>query len=317
MDGVAARRWAATEADVEEALARSPMLTEGQRAMVRRFATSGSSIDVGVGAAGTGKTTVMSIISELATQSGIPVVGTALAARTAAGFETATGISSFTLTRLLGETKATGGLPTGAMVVVDEAGMVGSRQLAQVSDLVEEASGKLILIGDHHQLAEIEAGGLFAALTARLPAVELTENVRQEHEWERTALSELRHGSANRAVAMYKQRDRVNIAATTDGTVHRAVQNWYRDVQDIGDPAEVLLIGHRNTTVDQLNQRARTLIGEAGLLNGPTLDINDRTFQAGDRVVCLKNRAPDRRPQRRPRHRHQHRRRTAIRHPPS
>jgi len=290
MNGVAAERWAAAEADVEEALARSPMLTEGQRAMVRRFVTSGSAIDVGVGAAGTGKTTVMSIISELATQSGIPVVGTALAARTAAGFETATGIPSFTLTRLLGETKATGGLSPGAVVVVDEAGMVGSRQLAQVSDLVEEASGKLILIGDHHQLTEIDAGGLFAALTARLPAVELTENVRQRHEWERTALAELRHGSVNRAVAMYKQRDRINIAATPGDTNNDAVENWYRDVLDIGDPSDVLLIGHRNTTVDQLNRRARSLVGDAGLLDGPALDVNDRTFQAGDRVVCLKNR---------------------------
>jgi hypothetical protein len=290
MNGLAAGRWTAPEPDVEEALAQSPMLTEGQRAMVHRFATSGSAIDVGVGAAGTGKTTVTSIIRKLAAQSGIPVVGTALAARTATGFETATGIPSTTITRLLGETKTTGGLPTGAVVVIDEAGMVGSRQLAQVSDLVEAASGKLILIGDHHQLAEIDAGGLFAALTSRLPAVELTENVRQRHEWERTALSELRHGSVNRAVAMYKRRDRINTASTPDDTINDAVENWYRDVQDIGDPAEVLLIGHRNTTVHELNKQARTRIGDAGLLNGPTLDVNDRTFQAGDRVVCLRNR---------------------------
>jgi len=289
--GAEAGRWTAPGADVEEALACSPMLTEGQRAMVRRFATSGNSIDIGVGAAGTGKTTVMSIIGELATESGIPVVGTALAARTAAGFETATGIPSSTLTRLLGEIKATGGLASGTVVVVDEAGMVGSRQLAQVSDLVEDASGKLILIGDHHQLAEIDAGGLFAALNARLSAVELTENVRQEHEWERTALAELRHGSVNRAVAMYKRRGRINIAAEADDAVNRAVDNWYRDVQDIGDPAEVLLIGHRNTTVEQLNRHARVLFGEAGFLDGPALDVDDRTFQAGDRVVCLKNRA--------------------------
>ena len=289
--GVTAGRWTAPEADVEKALAHFSMLTEGQRAMVCRFATSGSTIDVGVGAAGTGKTTVMSIIGELATQSGVPVVGTALAARTAAGFETATGIPSFTLARLLGETQATGGLPPGAVVVVDEAGMVGSRQLAQVSDLVEDASGKLILIGDHHQLAEIDAGGLFAALTTRLPSVELTENVRQEHEWERTALEELRHGSVDRAVAMYEQRDRINIAATTADTINDAVENWYCDVQDIGDPSQVLLIGHRNTTVDQLNRRARSLVGEAGFLDGPALDVDDRNFQAGDRVVCLKNRA--------------------------
>ena len=233
----------------------------------------------------------MAIIEELATETGTPVMGTALAARAAAGFETATGIPSATITRFLWETKAAGGLPTGAIVVVDEAGMVGSRQLAEVSDLVEAASGKLILIGDHRQLAEIDAGGLFAALTARLPAVELTENVRQDQEWERTALAELRHGSISRAVAMYDRRGLINVAATTDDTITQAVDAWYRDVQDAGDPAQVLLIGHRNTTVDQLNQQARALIAQSGLLHGPTVNAGDRLFQAGDRTVCLKNRS--------------------------
>jgi hypothetical protein len=90
---------------------------------------------------------------------------------------------------------------------------------------------------------------------------------------------------------MYKRRDRINTASTPDDTINDAVENWYRDVQDIGDPAEVLLIGHRNTTVNQLNRRARSLVADAGLLDGPTLDVDDRMFQAGDRVMCLKNRA--------------------------
>ncbi len=290
-NGIAAERWTAHEAQIEAALAAQPNLTEGQQAMIRQFATSGNSIDIGVGAAGTGKTTVMAIIEELATGTGIPVMGTALAARAAAGFETATGISSFTITRFLWETKAAGGLPTGAIVVVDEAGMVGSRQLAEVSDLVESASGKLILIGDHHQLAEIDAGGLFAALTARIPAVELTENVRQDQEWERTALTELRDGSISRAVAMYDRRGTINVAPSSDDTIAQAVDAWYRDVQDVGDPVEVLLIGHRNTTVKQLNRRARALIGQAGLLDGPAIYAGDREFRAGDRVMCLKNRS--------------------------
>ncbi len=288
--GIEADRWAVPDSQVDAALDADLSLTDGQRAMVRRFATSGNAIDVGVGAAGTGKTTVMSIIGDLASQTGTPVVGAALAARAAAGFETSTGISSTTITRFLWETKAAGGLPAGAIVVVDESGMVGTRQLAQVSDLVEAASGKLILIGDHRQLAEIDAGGLFAALTARLPVVELTENVRQGQGWERTALTELREGSVSRAVAMYNRRGKISVAPTDDDTIGQAVDAWYRDVQEVGDPAQVLLIGHRNTTVDELNQRARTLVAEAGLLKGPTLKAQGRDFQTGDRVVCLKNR---------------------------
>ena len=291
VDGVGSSRWATSLGKVDEALERHPMLTEEQRKMVRQFATSRNAIDIGVGAAGTGKTTVMSIIGELAEETNTPVVGAALAARTAAGFESATGIRSSTLTRFLGEAKTTGGLPDGVVVIVDEAGMVGSRQLAETSDLVDAASGKLILIGDHRQLAEIDAGGLYRALTVRLPAVELTENVRQDQEWERTALTELRDGSIERAVAMYDRRGKISVAADTDDTINQAVQNWYRDVQAVGDPADVLLIGHRNTTVDQLNRRARTVIAENGHLQGPALNVGDRVFQAGDRVVCLKNRA--------------------------
>ena len=290
-NGIAAERWTVPEAEVEAALATRPNLTDGQRAMIRQFATSGNAIEIGVGAAGTGKTTVMAIIEELATETGNPVMATALAARAAAGFESATGIPSSTITRFLWETKAAGGLPAGVIVVVDEAGMVGSRQLADVSDLVEAASGKLILIGDHRQLAEIDAGGLFAALMARLPAVELTENVRQDQEWERTALAELRHGSISRAVAMYDRRGLINVAATNDDTITQAVGAWYGDVQDAGDPAQVLLIGHRNTTVDQLNQRARARIAQSGMLQGPAVNAGDRQFQAGDRAVCLRNRS--------------------------
>ncbi|MEX1005806.1 MAG: MobF family relaxase [Acidimicrobiia bacterium] len=289
-NGLAAERWTVPEAQVEAALAVHPDLTDGQRAMVHQFTGSGNAIDIGVGAAGTGKTTVMTIIEELATETGTPVVGTALAARAAAGFETATGIPSATLARFIWETKASGGLPSGAIVVVDEAGMVGSRQLAEVSDLVEEASGKLILIGDHHQLAEIDAGGLFAALVARLPAVELTENVRQDQDWERTALSELRTGSISRAVAMYDRRGKIRVAASGDDTIRQAVDAWYDDVRETGGPAQVLLIGHRNDTVDQLNRQARARIAESGLLHGPSVDTGDRNFQVGDRAVCLKNR---------------------------
>ena len=288
--GIGAGRWTAPHFQVERTLRRHPRLTEGQRALVEQFATSGNAIDVGVGPAGTGKSAVMAIISELASLTGTPILGTALAARAAAGFEAATGISSMTITRFVGETQDTGGLPQGAIVVVDEAGMVGSRQLAQVSDLVEAASGKLVLIGDHHQLAEIDAGGLFRALVHRLPAVELTENIRQTQDWERIALAELRDGSVSRAVAMYHRRQRIVTGVTPDETIGQAVHNWYQDVQAVGSPSDVLLIAHRNDTVDQLNQRARAVMDTSGYLRGPALRTGERAFQAGDRVVCLKNR---------------------------
>ncbi|MFQ5948422.1 MAG: ATP-dependent RecD-like DNA helicase, partial [Acidimicrobiia bacterium] len=233
---------------------------------------------------------VMAVIGDLATGTAAPILGTALAARAAAGLEAATRIPSATLTRFLGETRDRGGLPRGAIVVVDEAGMVGTGTLAALSELVEDARGKLILVGDHRQLPEIEAGGLFRALATRLPVVELTENVRQQEPWEQEALAELRDGSVSRAVDAYRERRRVVLGSSPEETLERAVGDWYHHVEASGDLEGTLLVAHSNATVAELNDRARDLMARAGRLRGATLKAGEQTYQAGDRVLCRKNR---------------------------
>ncbi len=290
IDGIARNGWKVTLADAATALQDHDELNEGQRRLVTQFATSGNRVEVGVGAAGTGKSTALSIIRQLADSSGTPIYGTALAAKAATGFETTTGIPSTTLTRLIGEAHDQDGLPEGVVLVVDEAGMVGTRQLAQVSDLVHQADGKLILIGDHHQLPELEAGGLFRALAARLPAVHLEQNVRQHEPWERAALGELRDGSVTRALAMYKNRGRITITATPAEAIRKAVTHWQEDVARLGDISQVLLMAHQNQTVRTLNKLARKALANTGSLYGPATMASGREYRAGDRVVCLKNR---------------------------
>jgi len=288
ISGIGAGRWTAPRRLVEARLRRHRHLTGGQAEMVRCFATSSNTIDVGIGPAGTGKTAVMEVIGQLAAMTGTPILGGALAGRTAAGLETATGIPSTTLTRLIGESEDHG-LPHGAIVVIDEAGMVGTRQLAAVTDLVEQASGKLILIGDDRQLPEIDAGGLFRALANRLPAVELTTNVRQRDEWERNALTHLRDGSVDQAIDAYQQHRRLIIGHNREDTTARAVDDWYRHVAATGDLTSGLLIAYDNDTVTRLNQQARNYLAASNRLNGPTLNTAERVFQAGDRILCRKN----------------------------
>lgn len=286
--GIGGGRWSAPSRLVEARLRRQLDLTDEQADMVRHFAASGNAIDIGIGPAGTGKTAVMAVINQLAVLTGSPILGGALAGRTAAGLEAATGIPSMTLARLFGEATHRG-LPTGVVVVVDEAGMVGTRQLAAVADLVEAASGKLILIGDDRQLPEIGAGGLFRALANRLPVAELTANVRQRQQWERAALTELRDGSVDQAIEAYRQRGRLIIGETKNDTMTRAVADWYRHVALTGDLTTGLLIAYDNDTVTELNHRARTHFAGSGQLTGPTVDVGVRTYAAGDRILCRTN----------------------------
>ncbi|HZD22776.1 MAG TPA: MobF family relaxase, partial [Acidimicrobiia bacterium] len=281
--------WRAPRRLVESMLRRRPHLTDDQREMVRSLATSGAGIDVAVGPAGSGKTSVMAVVAHLARLTGTPILGTALAARTAVGLQEATRIRSSSLAALNHRLAIEGGLPDGVVVVVDEASMVGTRQLGALSDHVEQAGGKLILIGDPHQLPEIEAGGLFHTLVDRLPAVELRGNVRQEQTWERAALAELRNGSVADAVASYRKHRRLVIGRSRDETLVRAVDDWHQNVTTTGHLAGTLLLARSNETVKLLNVLARGHLANSGDLSGPTLEADGREYQRGDRVICLRN----------------------------
>jgi ATP-dependent exoDNAse (exonuclease V) alpha subunit len=101
------------------------------------------------------------------------VVGAALAQRAARELQDDAGIPSQTiaslLTRLRDRPMTT--LPRRAVLVVDEAGMVSTRELAELLEHADRVHTKVVLVGDHRQLAEIDAGGAFGALAARLPAI--------------------------------------------------------------------------------------------------------------------------------------------------
>ena len=81
--------------------------------------------------------------------------------------------------------------------------MAGTRELEAMIARAVGAGGRVILVGDHHQLPEVTAGGGFAALATKrtVTVAELTINRRQTHEWERVALGELRDGNVAAAVA--------------------------------------------------------------------------------------------------------------------
>ena len=274
---------------LERAL-RQRSLTDEQAVMVRRLTSSGAGVQVVVGKAGTGKTYALDAAREAWESSGIRVTGVALAARAALELETSAGIRSTTLARLLGQVddhRDGSPLQPGSVLVVDEAGMVGTRPLARLLDHAEQQSIKVVLVGDPKQLPEIDAGGLFRALTTRLPAIELTDNRRQSHGWEQAALDELRHGDPDVALASYRQHGRIRTADTAEQLRDRLVNDWWHTAR--GDLAGSLMIALRRDDAADLNHRARTKMLAAGRLTGPAITTNGVQLQAGDRIVCLRN----------------------------
>ena len=281
------------------ALTRRPTLSGEQRAMVRRLATSGAGVDVVVGKAGAGKTFALDAARDAWQSSGITVIGAALAARAALELQAGSGIESMTVTRLLGAIDRHGGLPRGCVVVLDEAGMVGTRDLNRLVQAVADAGGKLVAVGDPHQLPEIDAGGVFRALIERLGAVELVDNRRQVDAWERVALDELRHGDVSAAVEGFDIAGSVVVADTAEQTRQLLVAGWWDDRQQWeAIPADSpekkylpLMRAYRRADIADLNARGREYLAAHGRLSGPELVTESGyRFAVGDSVMLLKNR---------------------------
>jgi conjugative relaxase-like TrwC/TraI family protein len=262
-------------------------LSGEQQQAVMQLTGSGHGIEVVVGRAGTGKTYMLGAAHHAWRQTGVEVVGCALAARAARELEAGSGIRSTTIDRLLADlARPGGGLPAGGVLVVDEAGMVGTRTLARLADATGAADAKLVLVGDHHQLPELEAGGGFAGLARRLPAIELTVNRRQHQPWEIAALDQLRHGDLAAAVGAYQHHGRIVVADTDEALREQLVDDWYATLVQGRD---AVMVAARHTDIDDLNARARTRAATNGQLTGPSLADGGRTFQVGERVLCLRN----------------------------
>lgn len=286
---------------VAETLAKHPLLNHEQRATVRRLLTSGAGVDVVIGRPGAGKTTGLRAAAAGWQDAGYRVIGCALAAAAARQLSAGAGIPATSITRLLADTGRrdpdTGrpaGLGTGVVLVLDEAGMVGTRTLCRLLDLAADDGAKLVAVGDPAQLPEMQAGGLFAALGHELGATELTSNLRQEQPWEQAALERMRAGDVAGALAAYAGEGRIHTADGVDELRRLIVGDWWLARCAAADPGAVLMLTVRRSDAAALNAAARRHMTESGELAGPALTVRaaglgERTFAVGDQVIVVRN----------------------------
>jgi Ti-type conjugative transfer relaxase TraA len=292
LDGARARKRCgagrAPKPLVDEVLARRPELGEEQASMVRRLTVSGDGVQVVRAAAGTGKTYALDAAREVWQSSGHPVIGCALSARAAVELHDQTGIPSSTLARLQHDLRRGHPLPDGAVVVVDEAGMVGTRALAELAEHARRAQAKLVICGDDRQLPEIDAGGGLRGLAKQLGAIELREVRRQHHEWDRAALRALRQGRLEEWADAYREHGRIVAGNSAADVRARLVDDWHRARTAHPDEDHVML-AHRRADVAELNERARERLRSVGQLGELEIRAGERAFAEGDRVVTTRN----------------------------
>ena len=281
----------AREAALTSAEWRGLELTGEQRAAFEHV-TRERGLSVVVGYAGTGKSAMLGVAREAWERGGYEVRGAALSGIAAEGLENGSGIASRTIASMEhGWSQGRALLTARDVLVIDETGMVGTRQMERVLSHAADAGAKVVLVGDPQQLQAIEAGAAFRAIHVRHGGVEITEVRRQLHDWQRDATRHLATGRTGEAIRAYAERGMVHAAETCEQARAELVERWDRERIAAPDQTRIILT-HTNDEVRELNEAARSRMRVAGDLGDDVrvkAERGDRAFASGDRIMFLRN----------------------------
>ncbi|MQV04300.1 Ti-type conjugative transfer relaxase TraA, partial [Sinorhizobium meliloti] len=303
--GVSNARAAAAVRSIETADTEKPFRLDPEQVDAVRHVTRDNAIAAVVGLAGAGKSTLLAAARVAWEGEGRRVIGAALAGKAAEGLEDSSGIRSRTLASWeLAWESGREQLQRGDVLVIDEAGMVSSQQMARILKAVEDAGAKAVLVGDAMQLQPIEAGAAFRAITERIGFAELAGVRRQRDAWARDASRLFARGKVAEGLDAYAQQGRIVETETRAKIVDRIVADWADARRDLlqksadgehpgrlrGD--ELLVLAHTNDDVRKLNEALRQVMTDEGALTGARefqTARGLREFAAGDRIIFLEN----------------------------
>jgi Ti-type conjugative transfer relaxase TraA len=281
--------------DREAALARAEvrgLVLSGEQADALAHVTDGRDLGIVVGHAGTGKSAMLGVAREAWEAAGYEVRGVALSGIAAENLESGSGIASRTIASLEhGWEQGRDMLSARDVLVIDEAGMVGTRQLERVLSHAAEAGAKVVLVGDPQQLQSIEAGAAFRSIHDRHGGAEIGEVRRQREDWQRDATRDLATGRTGDALHVYDSHGMLHAAQTREDARNNLIDRWDRDRQAAPDRSRIILT-HTNNEVHALNEAARERMRAAGDLGDDvrvTVERGARSFASGDRVMFLQN----------------------------
>lgn len=283
------------EGDREHAIAsaeRRGLVLSAEQRLAFEHVTDAKDLGVVIGYAGTGKSAMLGVAREAWEHAGYQVQGLALSGIAAENLQGGSGIASRTIASL--EHQWSQGrelLTANHVLVIDEAGMIGSRQMERVLAEAEKRDSKVVLIGDPEQLQAIEAGAAFRATAERHGGMEITEVRRQREDWQRDATRQLAIGRTAEALHAYRDAGMVVESETRAAAREALIDRW--DSDRVGDlTRSSIILSHTNEECDELNGLARDRMKHDGTLATEftvKTTRGERLFAAQDRIMFLRN----------------------------
>ncbi|MDC7694422.1 Ti-type conjugative transfer relaxase TraA [Asticcacaulis sp. DXS10W] len=265
----------------------------GEQKDAVRHITGDAQIAVVVGFAGAGKSTLLSAAKEAWEAQGYTVHGAALAGKAVASLEESAGIEGRTLASWDTRWKmGTSELGPRDVLVIDEAGMIGSRQMDRFVSEAERTGAKLVLVGDHEQLQAIGAGAPFRAIAEQVGYASVEDIRRQRSDWQKDASKAFATQRTGQGLAAYINHGHVHLKADQNEATTALVRDYVNDVEARPEGSRAAM-AHRRVDVRELNDGIREELKVRGHLKGEDVtfstDDGERHFTEGDRLVFLQN----------------------------
>lgn len=266
-------------------------LTDEQKAAFN-YITGEGNIKCVVGYAGTGKSYMLGAAREAWEAQGYRVHGGALSGIAAESLEGSSGIESRTLaSRAWYWDRDREKLTSKDILIIDEAGMIGSRQMGRLLDEVHAAGAKIVLVGDNEQLQAIDAGAAYRAICEKVGYVELAEVRRQQHEWQKQATVDFALGRTQSAMNAYEHFNHIHEFVSEAEAKANIVEMW-NDVRHSEPDKSQIILAYTRAEVRSFNELARQIRKadhELGKDHKIMTFRGERDFAEGDRIYFLKN----------------------------
>jgi len=285
-------------------------LSQEQRDAIAEMTRAGD-LSMIRGVAGAGKTTAAEVAYRAYKADGREVVGMAIAAKAARGLKDATdrqvSIAAFLLKTQSAIREAEDLMKAGqheraerikqrlpnskTVLMIDEAGMIGSRTMHDLLEIGKKTGAKIILIGDEKQIQPIEAGGAFAALQkyAIPDRAEITEIRRQKTEAGRAISEAFGSGRVQEGFDILEDHQLVKYHNDANAARDATVAAWASNRAEGIDIEQNIMLAALRKDVQVLNDGARAAIGLADKGIRVSTEYGAREFAAGDRVIFRKN----------------------------
>lgn len=266
--------------------------SEQRDAVIQAARTDGVSI-IEAGA-GTGKTTLARVLVGAAKASGLKVIGLAPSWIAADELSKSTEIDAVAIARWRYDHahEASSQLDPATVIIVDEAGMVGTRDMSAILTAARETGAKVVLMGDRRQLASVPGASALRAITDVVQQGALLDSVRRQTvDWQKAASVLMARGDADAGLRAYAARGRVELIAGETAAMDRVISVWNEQRARHGD--DVLIVTRRNADCGALNRIAREALKLEGRIHGeefsaPALDREDNPttllIASGDRI---------------------------------